>query len=99
MPTSNAECYMCANWDQDKCNGVFGRCCWQEEQAMEGVYQGGGPKPRWIECWMDGGADASRCDGFQITQAGQHELDIINADSIPDGYRRNNAPEWVAGGR
>lgn len=97
MPTKNADCAMCANWQQDYCKQTYGRCPWQEEQAMEGVHQGGGPKPEWIECWMKQDADASHCEGFQITVQGQRELDIINADSTPDPAGRPVVDrEWAA---
>lgn len=95
MPTPNADCSMCSHWQMDHCRQIYGRCSWQEEQAMEGVYQGGGPRPQWIECWMAQDADASTCDGFEITDAGQRELDIINTESVPDGHKPTKTPDWV----
>lgn len=96
---AQAQCYMCSKWEQDKCNGVFGRCAYQEANALEGVLQGEGPTPQWIEVWMDGGADSSACDGLTLTEKGRREL-ALTRDEKPgaEDFGDRMDREWAKRG-
>lgn len=76
-----AECFMCEEWQADKCRQNFGRCGYQEREAMAGAELAGNAKPRWIEVWMEAGEDASQCPGLGLTVQGGRELDIIRAEA------------------
>lgn len=77
-----AKCYMCKEWQEDRCRTYMGRCGFREASIVDAATLDGGAAPAWIEVWMSADADASDCGGLELTTVGRRELELRRAEDV-----------------